>query len=81
MDKFMDKFMEKAEEKKEIDDLLENVDSSWLQEFENLDKEYKDYYTEELETIKVHCIYINKNNEIERVIEDKIRTNLFKNFS
>jgi len=59
-------------EKKETDDLLENVDSSWLEEFENLDKEYKDYYTEELATIKIHCIYINKNNEIERVIEDKI---------
>jgi hypothetical protein len=60
-------------EKKEIDDpLIGDIDSSWLEEFENLDKEYKDYYTEELVTIKIHCIYINKNNEIERVIEDKI---------
>ena len=67
MDKFMDKFMEEKD-----DILIENIDSSWLEEFENLDKEYKDYYTEELETIKVHCIYINKNNEIERVIEDKM---------
>jgi len=64
--------MEK-EEKKESDDLLiGDIDSSWLEEFENLDKEYKDYYTEELATIKIHCIYVNKNNEIERVIEDKI---------
>lgn len=57
----------------EKDDLLiEDIDSSWLEEFENLDKEYKDYYTEELATIKIHCTYVNKNNEIERVIEDKI---------
>ena len=63
--------MEKSEEKKE-EIIDKNIDSSWLEEFENLDKEYKDYYTEELVTIKIHCIYINKNNEIERVIEDKI---------
>ena len=64
--------MEK-EEKKESDDLLiGDIDSSWLEEFENLDKEYKDYYTEELATIKIHCIYVNKNNEIDHVIEDKI---------
>ena len=57
-------------EKKDL--ILEDIDTSWLEEFDNLDKEYKDYYTEELATIKIHYIYINKNNEIERVIEDKI---------
>ena len=41
----------------EKDDLLiGDIDSSWLEEFENLDKEYKDYYTEELATIKINCI-------------------------
>ena len=48
------------------------VDSSWLEEFDNLDKEYKDYYTEDLTVVKTHCIYVNKGNEIERIIEDKI---------
>ena len=48
------------------------VDSSWLEEFDNLDKEYKDYYTEDLTVVKTHCIYVNKSNEIERIIEDKI---------
>ena len=57
-------------EKKDL--ILEDIDTSWLEEFNNLDKEYKDYYTEELDTIKIHYIYINKNNEIERVIEDKL---------
>lgn len=55
-----------------IADELENIDSSWIEEFENLDKEYKDYYTEDISVIKTHCIYINKNNEIERVLEDKL---------
>lgn len=54
------------------DIVLDNIDTYWIEEFENLDKEYKDYYTEELATIKIHYIYINKNNEIERIIQDKI---------
>jgi len=58
------------DEKDEIID--EKVDSSWLEEFENLDKEYKDYYAEELATVKIHFIYVSKNNEIVRIIEDKI---------
>jgi hypothetical protein len=56
------------EENEEICSQYERV----IEMAENLDKEYKDYYTEELVTIKIHCIYINKNNEIERVIEDKM---------
>lgn len=54
------------------DDELENIDSSWIEEFENLDKEYKDYYTEELAVINIHCIYVNKLDEIERVLENKL---------
>ena len=54
------------------DDELENVDSSWIEEFETLDKEYKDYYTEDIAAIKFHCLYINKEDEIERVLENKL---------
>ena len=55
-----------------MDDPLEDIDSSWLEEFDNLDKEYKDFYTEDLSFIKLHCVYINKNNEIEKISEEKI---------
>ena len=54
------------------DDDLENIDSSWLEEFENLDKEYKDYYTEDISVIKIHYIYVNNKDEIERVLENKL---------
>jgi len=64
--------MEKEENNKKEEEIDEKIDSSWLEDFENLDNEYKDYYTEELAAIKIHCIYVNKNNEIERIIEDKI---------
>jgi len=59
-------------EKIDDNDQLEDIDVSWLEEFDALDKEYKDFYTEELSFIKLHCIYINKNNEIEKISEEKI---------
>lgn len=55
-----------------ITDELEDLDSSWLQEFENIDNEYKSYYTEELSFIKVSAIYINKDNNIEKIQEEKL---------
>lgn len=55
----------------DYDNDIEEVDSSWIDEFEKIDKEYKDYYTEDLSFIKFHCIYINKANEIEKITEEK----------
>jgi hypothetical protein len=57
-----------------IDDLFE-LDTSWVDEFDKNDNEYKSYYNEELTFINLHCIYINKNSEISKVHEEKI---LFK---
>lgn len=56
----------------ELNDNIEELDSTWLQEFQNLDNEYKNYYTEELSFIRIHTVYINKNNEIEKIKEEKI---------
>ena len=55
-------------------DLFE-LDTSWVDEFDKNDNEYKSYYNEELTFINLHCIYINKNSEISKVHEEKI---LFK---
>ena len=62
-------------ENKEIifdEDNIEDLDFTWIQDFENLDKDYKNYYTEELQFIKIHSIYIDKDNGIEKVKEEKI---------
>ena len=56
----------------ELNDNIEDLDSTWLQEFENLDNEYKNYYTEEISFIRIHSIYVNKNNEIEKIKEEKV---------
>jgi hypothetical protein len=70
----MDKGYDKEDEEDEEDDeeIDKDIDFSWINEFETVDKEYKDYYTEDLTVIKTHCIYVNKNNEIDRVLEDTL---------
>jgi hypothetical protein len=54
------------------DDNIEDLDSTWLQEFENLNNEYKNYYTEELSFIRIHTIYVNIQNDIEKIREEKL---------
>jgi len=54
------------------DNNIEDLDSTWLQEFENLNNEYKNYYTEELSFIRIHTIYVNIQNDIEKIREEKI---------
>ena len=49
---------------------IDDLDSTWIQEFEKLDKDYKNYYTENISFLRVRSIYINKQNEIEKVIEE-----------
>ena len=56
----------------EYEENIEDLDSSWIQEFENVDKMYKHYYTEELTFIRVQYLYISKENEIENIKEEKV---------
>ena len=52
-------------------DDIDDLDTTWLQEFETLNNDYKNYYTEELSFIRVHAIYVNNDNDIEKVREEK----------
>ena len=51
---------------------IEDLDLSWIHDFEKIDNEYKIYYTEELSFIRVHSIFVNNNYEIEKIKEEKI---------
>jgi hypothetical protein len=42
------------------------LDISWLNDFENTDNLYKDYYTDDLYYVNVNFIYINNENAIEK---------------
>lgn len=48
-----------------------DIDSSWLDEYEKVEKDYKMFYMEDLSFIKIHYIYINNEKEIEKIKEDK----------
>ena len=62
-------------ENKEIifdEDNIEDLDFTWIQDFERIDNEYKIYYTEEISFIRIHSIYLNLNNEIDKMREEKV---------
>lgn len=54
------------------DDAFKDLDTSWIQEFDKIENEYKNYYCEPLEFINLNCIYLNKENEITYVHEEKV---------
>jgi len=55
---------EKEEEKK--------LDINWIEEFEKVDKDYESFYKEDLLYVKIIIIYINNNNEIDKLKEEKV---------
>lgn len=50
----------------------EQLDDKWITEYENTDKLYKDFYKDNIYYIQLTLIYVNKNNDI-----DKIKHNPF----
>ena len=63
---------DKIVDDKIVDDTIEDLSSDWLTDFEKLDNEYKNYYAEEMSFIRIHSIYVNKDNNIEKLMEEKI---------
>jgi hypothetical protein len=51
---------------------LADLDDSWISEFEKSDNEYKLFYKENIQSIKVRCMYINKDNVLEKIKEENI---------
>ena len=55
----------------EISDKMD-LDTKWIEEFESLDNNYKTFYAEDIMHIKFHYIYINKENNIDKVKEETV---------
>ena len=49
---------------------LEKLDDSWINDFESNDKPYNDLYKDNIFSVNVNIIYINKDNTIEKVTEE-----------
>ena len=54
---------------------IEELDTGWINKFEEMDKEYNSFYREELSFIRINYIYVNRENEITNISEE---TCLFK---
>jgi len=55
------------EEMVETDNLLND---DWIQHFEKTDELYDDFYKDDVYYTNLTFIYVNKNNEIEKVVEE-----------
>ena len=52
------------------DDENDILDTDWITKFENIDKSYNIFYLDDVHSIKVKCVYINKENEIEKIKQE-----------
>ena len=50
---------------------LQELDTSWIHDFEKEDGLYKDFYLEDLYFINLYYVYLNESNTIEKVKKDK----------
>ena len=50
---------------------FEELDSTWIKDFEAKEQDYNSYYRELISFIRINYIYINKENEIINISEEK----------
>jgi len=55
----------------DLDEELD-LDQEWIDKFEEIDKNYSDFYIEDVVSIKVHFIYVNKERNIEKIKKEKL---------
>jgi hypothetical protein len=49
---------------------LEKLDDSWIQDFDKIDKHYHEFYKENVYHVHVNFLYINKENEIDKITNE-----------
>lgn len=52
-----------------------NLDDKWINEFEKTDKLYQDFYKDDLYYINLRVIYVNRNNEIDKIKHESFLLN------
>ena len=58
--------------KNEVTEEIEDLDDSWCNELEITEKDYSNYYKENVNYIKLNFIYINNENCIEVIKKENI---------
>ena len=50
----------------------ESIDLEFIEEFDKTMAQYKDFYKENVETIRVKILYVNKENSLEKIKHDDL---------
>jgi hypothetical protein len=50
--------------------VYKNLDETWINEFEKSDKLYQEFYKDDIYYLTVYFIYVNKNENIEKIKEE-----------
>lgn len=58
--------------RQDICDLTDAIDSEWIDEYNNLEKDYNKFYKDSQKDIMINLLFINKNNEITHIKQEKI---------
>lgn len=59
-----------GEDENKVLDENEVLDEKWINEFEKTDKLFQDFYLDDIYYTEIHFIYINTNNNIEKIKEE-----------
>lgn len=54
------------------ENIYNEIDDSWIHEFEKTELEYSSFYKEQIDTVKINYIYVDKNNSINAVNQETI---------
>lgn len=54
---------------------LNYLDDEWINKFDNTDKQYSDFYKDDLYYVNLRVIYINRENEIDKIKNESFLMN------
>ena len=57
------------------------LDDKWIEEFEKTDKGYEIFYKEDIQYIRILCIYVDLTDSIQKIKEEKVFVNNLNSIS
>ena len=56
----------------DISNEIDELDCSWINDFEQSENEYASFYKEKIDSIKINYIYIDKTNSVDNIHQENI---------
>ncbi len=55
-----------------MSETINNLETDWIDEYEEEESKYNDFYTEKLPNIKLYYVYVNSHHKISNIREEKL---------